>query len=87
MDKEAANPVRANDLLQRLVIEEACRDGYRFYDMGFTQPGSPLAGFKEKLGATLHFTHTLLAERIPLDAARERSEHLVKKMIGARDNT
>jgi len=87
MDKEAANPVRANDLLQRLVIEEACRDGYRFYDMGFTQPGSPLAGFKEKLGTTLHFTHTLLAERIPLDAARERSEHLVKKMIGARDNT
>ena len=87
MDKEAATPVRANDLLHRLAIEEACRDGYRFYDMGFAQPGSSLAGFKEKLGTTLHFTHTLLAERIPLEAARQRSEGLIKKMIGARDNT
>jgi len=54
--------------------------------MGFAQPGSSLAGFKEKLGTTLCFTHTLLAERIPLDAARRRSEDLVKKMIGARDS-
>jgi hypothetical protein len=30
---------------------------------------------------------TGLAGRIPLDAARRRSEDLVKKMIGARDST
>ena len=77
----------ANDLLHRLVIEEACRDGYRFYDMGGSLPGSSLAAFKNKLGAVLHFTHELRAERLPAHAARRLSRDLVQKMIGARDNT
>jgi len=82
--KEAATPVRATDFLHRLVIEEACRDGYRFYDMGGTPLGSPIAAFKEKLGATLHFTHELRAERLLLQTAR-RSEGMVKKMSLFRD--
>ena len=85
MDKELATPVRANEFLHRLVIEEACRDGYRFYDMGGAGPGSPLAAFKEKLGATLHFTHDLRTERFPVHAARRRAEDLVKKTFGLRD--
>ena len=85
MDKELATPVRANELLHRLAIEEACRDGYRFYDMGGTEPGSPLAAFKEKLGASLHFIHSLHAERLPVYAARRHAKHLVKKAIRLRD--
>lgn len=84
MDSEGATPVRANEFLHRLAIEEACRDGYRFYDMGAAQPGSSLARFKEKLGAAPLFTHILRAERLPLHAARQRSEELVKKMVGFR---
>jgi hypothetical protein len=81
MDKELATPVRANEFLHRLAIEEACQNGYRFYDMGGAQLGSSLAGFKEKLGTTLQSTYLLRTERPPVHAARRRSKGLVK-MIG-----
>jgi len=82
MDKEGANPVRANELLHRLAIEEACREGYRCYDMGGAHPGSSLAGFKEKLGATLHYNHFLLAARPAVHAARRLSRDIAKKVTG-----
>jgi hypothetical protein len=85
MDKELAAPLCANQLLMRLVIEEACRDGCRFYDMGGSAPGSSLAAFKKKLGATLHFTHELRAERLPAHAARRLGRDLAQKMTGFRD--
>ena len=85
MDKELAAPRRANELLHRLAIEEACRDGYRFYDMGFARPGSQLAEFKKKLGADLHTSHTLRAERLPLHALDRRSRDMVKRVIGFHD--
>jgi hypothetical protein len=84
MDKELAAPVCANQFMMRLVIEEACRDGYRFYDMGGSSPGSSLADFKRKLGATLHFTHELRAERLPAHAARRLSRDLAQKMTAFR---
>lgn len=84
MDIEGATPVRANEFLHRLVIEEACRDGYRFYDMGGADPRSSLVRFKQKLGAVLLIGHILRTERLPVYAARERSEKLIKKMIGFR---
>lgn len=81
MDSEGATPVRANEFLHRLAIEEACLEGCRFYDMGAAQPGSSLAGFKEKLGAAAVFNYTLRTERLPVYVTRQRSEELVKKMI------
>lgn len=84
MHKELAGPVRANELLHRLAIEEACRDGYRFYDMGLSRPGSPVAAFKEKLGAVLRVAYTLRIERLPVDTAGRVSRNLVKKAIGFR---
>ena len=53
--KELGAPVAATELLHRLAIEVACRDGYRFYDMDGASPGSPIAAYKVKLGATLQF--------------------------------
>ena len=85
MDKELATPVRANELLHSLAIEEACRDGYRCYEMGQSRPGSPLAAFKEKFGATMQPGHTLRAERLPLHAVGEMSRSTVKRVIGFRD--
>jgi hypothetical protein len=85
MDKELATPVRANELLHSLAIEQACRDGYRWYEMGQSRPGSPLAMFKEKLGAAMQPGHTLRAERIPLQAIGRVSRNAAKRMIGFRD--
>jgi hypothetical protein len=85
MDKELATPVRANDFLHSVAIEQACRDGYSCYEMGQSRPGSPLAAFKEKLGATIQSGHTLRAERIPLQALTRASRNAAKKAIGFRD--
>jgi hypothetical protein len=75
--KQTASPVRASELLHRLDIEEACRDGYRSYDVGGAAPGSPIAAYKEKLGATLRFTHELRVARLPLYYAMRRKAQAV----------
>jgi hypothetical protein len=85
MNKQLAGPIRANDLLHRLAIEDACQNGYSFYEMGMTRPASPLAVFKEKLGAVPRPVHSLRAERLPIEAVRTGSRGLVKKMIGFKD--
>jgi len=85
MNKQLAGPTRANDLLHRLAIEEACQNEYSFYDMGMTRPASPLAAFKEKLGAVPRPVHSLRAERLPIEAVRTSSRGLVKKIIGFKD--
>jgi Acetyltransferase (GNAT) domain len=85
MDKTLANQVRANEYLHRLAIEDACQDGYRWYDMGTSRPGSSLAQFKEKLGATQQASHTLRVERLPVSSASRGARDLVKKAIGFRD--
>jgi hypothetical protein len=85
MDSALASPVRANDLLHRCAIESACEAGYRWYDMGYSRPGSALAAFKEKLGATQRSAFTLRAERIPAHAAARISRDLAKRVIGFKD--
>ena len=85
MDKELATPVRANEYLHSLAIEEACRGGCRWYEMGQSRPGSPLAAFKEKLGAVLQPSYLLRTEQLPLDAARRHTRDAVKSLIGFRD--
>ena len=86
MDKERGGLIRAPDLLHRLAIEEACREGYRFYDLGGARPGSSLGAFKKKFGATLVVRHTLHSERIPIQAAKQLPREIVKKMTGFQDN-
>jgi Acetyltransferase (GNAT) domain len=85
MDKELATPVRANEYLHSLAIEEACRSGCRTYEMGQSRSGSPLAAFKEKLGAVLQPGYTLRAEHLPFDAVRRHTRDAVKSLIGFRD--
>jgi hypothetical protein len=85
MDAGPANRVRASDLLHKLAIERACQDGYRWYDMGWSRPESSLASFKQKLGATLDYTVTLRAQRLPLQATARFSRAAVKKLIGFHD--
>jgi hypothetical protein len=84
MNKQLAGPQRANELLHRLAVEDACQHGCRYYDMGTARPGSQLAFFKEKLGAVPHVLYVLRTERLPVNAMRDASQGLVKKMIGFR---
>jgi hypothetical protein len=85
MDAALATPLRANDLLHRCAIESACEAGYRWYDMGYSRPGSALAAFKEKLGATVWPAYTLHAERVPVKAATRISRDAAKRAIGFKD--
>jgi Acetyltransferase (GNAT) domain len=86
MDKDAASPVRAPDLLHRLAIEEACRQGCLFYDFGGARPESSLAAFKRKFGAAELYRHTLRMERVPISRTIGLPKALIKKTIGFRDN-
>ena len=86
MDKSAGGRLRASHLLQRLAIEEACASGSRFYDMGLAEPGSSLASFKESLGAALHFTHYLQAQRIPVQQAVDLPWNLARRAVTLRSN-
>jgi len=81
MDKEIAAPVCATEFLDRLAIEDACQEGYRFYDLAGAEPGSSLARFKENLGATLRFTHELRTERLPVSRARRLSANAVSTLV------
>ncbi len=78
MDKNLAAPVRANELLDRLAIEDACQGGCRFFDLGGSPPGSSLAKYKEKFGATPGSTHELRAASLPVHTAWRLSRHLIK---------
>jgi hypothetical protein len=69
MDREAEAGTRANDLLHRLAIEDACRAGRRYYHMGESAPSSPLARFKRGFGAEEHHYTGYRFERLPVTAA------------------
>jgi hypothetical protein len=85
MDKELAGPVRANDLLHRLAIEQAISDGARWYHWGDSLPGSGLARFKESFGAVPVDYAAFRLERLPLTSLDAVARRLVKRTVGFRD--
>jgi hypothetical protein len=85
MDKDLAHPVRANHLLHRLAIEDACAAGCRAYHMGDSRPGSSLAEFKESFGAEFVDSPAYYRERLPLTAADRELRSLVKRLIRFQD--
>lgn len=85
MDKALAAPTRANYLLQRLAIEEACRAGCRSYHMGESGASPWLAQYKTRFGAEPQRYAEYVVERLPLTAADGALRGLVKHAIGFRD--
>ena len=57
---------KANDLLQRLAIEEACAAGCRYYHMGESGGVASLMSFKERFGARPFSFRELRLERLPV---------------------
>jgi lipid II:glycine glycyltransferase (peptidoglycan interpeptide bridge formation enzyme) len=78
MDQSLAGPSRANYLLHRLAIEDACDAGCTNYHMGETGSSSSLAFFKSRFGATAHSYEEYRFERLPLTSAGARVDTVIR---------
>lgn len=85
MDKEVAGPTRANYLLHRLAIEDACAAGCRYYHMGESGSSASLAQFKTRFGARPVPYAEYHLERVPITAIDTGTRGVVKRIIGFRD--
>lgn len=85
MDKELAGPTRANYLLHKLAIEEACASGCRWYDMGESGPSESLAHFKSRFGARPHPHADYHIERLPITTLDRQARRVVKRVVGFRE--
>jgi hypothetical protein len=85
MNKDLAGPVRANDLLHRLAIEDACQAGCRYYHMGETGESASLAAFKSNFGAQPVPYAEINFERLPITRLENTLKGALKKMIGFQD--
>ena len=82
MDKELAAPVRANVLLHRIAIEDACRSGCRTYHMGESGSSHTLSRFKAQFGAVPVDYAEYWIERVPVHRADRALRGYVKRAIG-----
>lgn len=85
MDIELGRSLRANELLHRMAIEDACLAGCRRYHMGETGSSKSLAQFKEKLGAVPVEYSQYTYERLPITQVDLSLRRFVKGMIGFKD--
>lgn len=85
MNVEIAGPTRANDLLHRYAIEDACNSGCRHYHMGESGQSASLARFKCRFGAEAISYAEYHIECIPITAIDQRFRSVIKKAIRFRD--
>lgn len=86
-DPALAGPVRANNLLQRLAIEDACQAGCQSYNMSESGGILSLEHFKQTMGATPQFTLECSFERLPLGrlhTMKDRAQAQVGRLVGYR---
>jgi lipid II:glycine glycyltransferase (peptidoglycan interpeptide bridge formation enzyme) len=76
-DRELTRKTRANDLLQRLMIEDACLAGCRYYHMGESGGVESLMHFKRRFGGQeYHYTEYSL-EKIALSKVQQQLQGAV----------
>ncbi|WP_417310431.1 GNAT family N-acetyltransferase [Devosia sp.] len=85
MDIDLVGSTGANDLLQKLIIDDAVRAGCRFYHLGESGRSSSLARFKEKFGAVAYDYAEYRLETIPLKRFDLAARSVVKRLIGFKD--
>lgn len=85
MDREAASPVRANDLLQAMSIRHAVEVGCTRYHLGESGASASLAAFKERFGAVGHHYAEYRIERLPVTRIDAAARGTVKRLIGFKD--
>lgn len=87
MDAELIGNSGANELLNKLAIEQAIMAGHRYYHMGESGQSSSLSRFKEKLGAVAYDYAEYRIERVPLTRADLLARTAVKRLIGFKDGS
>jgi Acetyltransferase (GNAT) domain len=85
MVKELAGPTRANYLLHRLAIEDACSAGCRYYHMGESGESERLAQFKTRFGATAAPSADYHVDPFHVTAADRLWRTAVKRVLGFMD--
>jgi hypothetical protein len=85
IDKELSPLTGANELLQKLTIEDACNAGCRYYHLGESGGSESLAYFKGRFGAIGYPYAEYHLERLPLTKWDGQMRGLVKQMIGFKD--
>lgn len=85
MDLDLAGPVRANDLLHRLAIEDACLAGCSTYALGDSGSSDSLRRFKESFGAVSRDYCGYVFERLPMTAWDEAARRAVKRVVRFRE--
>jgi lipid II:glycine glycyltransferase (peptidoglycan interpeptide bridge formation enzyme) len=78
--REKANPVRANDLLQCMMIQAACQAGCRYYHLGESGGVESLMRFKSGFGAVALPVMGYAIERLPMTAAAQGVERILKRV-------
>lgn len=81
-ERALSSPLRANNLLQRLAIEDACELGCRFYNMGESAGVSSLEAFKERHGARPEAFRQYTHERLPYSRVAH-ARAAVERRIGS----
>ncbi|MGH7746700.1 MAG: GNAT family N-acetyltransferase, partial [Candidatus Dormibacteria bacterium] len=84
MDEEMVK-YRANDLILRYAIEDACQAGCRHYYMGESGSSASLAQFKERFGAEPYPYFEYRLERLPISRTERQIKTAVKRVIGFKD--
>lgn len=82
MDPEPAGRTRANYLLHRQAIREACEAGCRHYHFGETGPSASLAFFKTRFGAEAHPYAEYRFETVPLTPLDRGLRTVAKRLVG-----
>jgi hypothetical protein len=79
-DKTRIGPTHANEVLQKYMIEESCRQGCHYYHMGESGGVASLMQYKEKFGAVQHCYREYVLEQLPLSKLEQSIQMLVKKI-------
>jgi len=76
---------RAQDLIERLAVEEACQAGCRYYYMGDSGSSRSLGRYKEQFGALPYRYAEYRLERLPILAGEKVMKSVIKRAIRFRD--
>jgi len=76
---------RAQDLIERLSVEEACKAGCRYYYMGDSGWSQSLSRYKEQFGARPYHYAEYRLERLPISRVERAIKSVVKRAIQFRD--
>jgi hypothetical protein len=84
MDEQLAG-FRANDLLLKAAIEQACAEGCRYYYLGDSGKSASLGQFKQRFGAEAIRYAEYRLERAPLTAGENALKWAVKRAVRFRE--